>query len=77
MPAVYIMIPCLVAGLIVATWGRGGAWWKLPEDRLLVFLGILLGAVIGWSFTDPWFSLGVVVVAPLIIWRRKRPAQAR
>ena len=77
MPALYIMIPSLALGVIVATWGRGGAWWKLPEDRVLVFLGFVLGAIIGWSVVEPWFILGLIVVSPLIIWRRKRPARPR
>lgn len=77
MPGPLIMIPCLAAGFLLATWGKGESWWKFPGDWLLAFLGFFLGAVLAWSTSEPWIALGIVVLLPLILWRRRRPVRTR
>jgi hypothetical protein len=32
---------------------------------------MVLGGVIAWSITDPWYVLGILLVGPLIAWRRR------
>jgi hypothetical protein len=71
MPGPLVMIPSLIVGVILAMWGRL-SWTNPPEDKLLFFLGLALGGIIGWSVAEPWFALGIVVVAPLILLRRRK-----
>jgi hypothetical protein len=71
MPGPLVMIAALAVGVILATWGRL-SWRSAPEDRVLMFLGLLLGGILGWATVDPWYLLGLLVVGPLIVLRRRR-----
>jgi hypothetical protein len=65
------MIPALALGAILATWGRS-SWRNPANDRVLLFLGLVLGGTLGWATVEPWYLLGILLIGPLILQRRRR-----